>query len=313
MKTPKLIKLLLLLVFIFSLPLMSAIRGRIRILVTNSKWEPLSGVKITLISTKTAIVKHTIFTNTRGVAIHGSLENHVFEFTFEKEGYQLQKKMIKIPAGLLKKEDIMLLTIEEAIEKMEERDPYAQAINRYNQAVFFLKKEEYEKALSLLKESISLDDTLYQSHYEIGKIYYHQEKYQEAIGCLEEVILLNKEYAPAYRLMAAVYEKMGKKDESEKHTKLAQEIGGVSGIDKYNEAVKHFNDGDIDSAILLFEEAIKLDSELADAYYQLGMAYVNKVKNEKAISNLEKYLKLEPEGKNANTAQSILKFLKEQK
>jgi len=313
MKTPRLIKILLLLVFIFSLPLMSAIRGRIRILVTNSKWEPLSGVKITLISTKTATVKHTIITNTKGVATHGSLENHVFEFSFEKEGYQPQKKMIKIPAGLLVREDIMLLTIEEVIKKMEDKDPYVQAINKYNQAVFFLKKEENEKALPLLKESISLDDTLYQSHYEIGKIYYLQEKYQEAVGCLEEVILLNKEYAPAYRLMAAVYEKMGKKDESEKYTKLAQEIAGASGIDKYNEAIKYFNEGNIDSAIPLFQEAIKLDPKLADTYYQLGMAYVNKGENEKAISNLEKYLELEPQGKNANTAQSILNFLKDQK
>jgi len=311
MKTQKVIKILLLFVFIFSLPLMSAVRGRIRILVTNSNWEPIPGVKITLISTKTATVKHTIFTNKRGVATHGSLENHVFEFTFEKEGYQLQKKMIKIPAGLLKKEEVMLLTIEEAIKKIEEKDPYAQAINKYNQAIVFLKKEENEKALPLLKESISLDDTLFQSHYEIGKIYYLQEKYQEAISCLEEVILLNKEYAPAYRLMAAVYEKMGKKDESEKYTRLAQEIGGASGIDKYNEAVKYLNDGNIDLAIPLFEEAIKLDPKLADAYYQLGMAYVNKGENEKAISNLEKYLELEPEGKNANTAKSILKFLKQ--
>ncbi|GAG06082.1 unnamed protein product, partial [marine sediment metagenome] len=93
-------------------------------------------------------------------------------------------------------------------------------------------------------------------------------------------------------------------------TKLAQEVGGLSGIDKYNEAVKYINNGDVDSAIPLLEETIQLDSRLADAYYQLGLVYINKAENEKAISNLERYLELQPEGQNAETARSLLKFLK---
>lgn len=310
MKCIKFILPFLLLTLILTLPLMSAIRGKVRIFVTDSKGNPIPSVKITLVSMKTSVVKHEIYTNKKGIAIHGSLENHVFEFTFEKEGYQPQKKMVKIPAGLLIKEDITLYTQEEAIMQIEAKDPHARAINKYNQAVYLLKEENYNKALALLKESISLDDTIHQAHYETGKIYYRQEKYDEAVKHADEAILLDKEYSPPYRLLAAIYEKLGKMEKSKKYTKLAQEVGGLSGIDKYNEAVKYINNGDVDSAIPLLEETIQLDSRLADAYYQLGLVYINKAKNEKAISNLERYLELQPEGQNAETARSLLEFLK---
>jgi tetratricopeptide (TPR) repeat protein len=309
-KHQKIIRDVLLIMILLTLPLMSAVRGKVRIYITDSKGKPIEGVKITLISQRTSVIKHVIYTNKRGMATHGSLENHVFEFTFEKEGYQPQKKMIKIPAGLLKKDDITLYTREEAIMQMEAKDPYAQAINKYNQATLFMKKKDYGKALELLKESISLDDSIHQAHYEIARIYYFQEKYEEAIEHAKEAIFLDENYSPPYRLLAAVYEKMDNIEESRKYTALAQEVGGMSGIDKYNEAVEHINKGDLNSAIGLLEEAVEIDPNLADAYYQLGLSYVNKAESEKAISNLEKYLELQPEGQYAETARSLLEYLK---
>jgi len=285
-------------------------KGKIRISVKNSKGDPIPEVKITLISTQIPTIKYVIITNERGIAVHGALENHFFEFTFEKEGYQALKKTIKIPARELAEEEIVLLTQEEVINIENATDPHAKAINKFNQAVLFLKDNEYTQALPFLAESIALDDTIYQSHMEIARIFYMQGSYQEAIDHLNRVISLNKEYSSAYRLLAAAYEKVGNKEESEKNAKFAQEIGGATGVDKYNEALDYFNAKKIDSAIPLFEEAIELDSKFAPPYYYLGLAYINKGENGKAISNLEKYLELEPEGTNSESARSLLEFLK---
>ncbi|UCC38693.1 MAG: tetratricopeptide repeat protein [Candidatus Aminicenantes bacterium] len=308
----KIIRHFLIIMILFTLPVIGAIRGKVRIFLTDSKGKPIEGVKVTLESQRTSVIKYVIYSNKRGMATHGSLENHIFEFTFEKEGYQPRKKMIKIPAGLLKKDNITLYTVEETVMQMEAKDPYAQAINKYNQAAIFLKKEDYEKALELLKESISLDDTIHQAHSEISRLYYLQKRYEDAIKHAKEAIFLEENYSPPYRLLAAIYEEMGNMEESQKYTILAQEVGGMSGIDKYNEAVKCINSGEVDSAIRLLEEAVQIDPKLADGYYQLGLSYMNKAENEKAISNLEKYLELEPEGQYAKTAASLLEFLKKQ-
>ncbi len=310
---PKTIGLLIVASLILSAALVGDTKGKLRITVKNSKGDPIPGAKITLVSTQIPAIRYQIVTKDRGIALHGALENHYFEITIEKEGYQALKKTVKIPARELQDESVVLLTQEEAVTKEGAGDPHTQAINKFNQAAVLLNREEYDKALPLLRESIALDDTIYQSHMEIARIFYIQGNCQEAVDHLQKVISLNKEYSPAYRLMAGTYEKMGNKEESDKYANLARGIGGATGVDKYNEALDFYNANDIDSAIPLFEEAVKLDNKFAPPYYYLGLAYTNKGENEKAIANLEKFLELQPEGANSENARSLLKFLKGKK
>jgi len=310
MKSKQIFAGLLAVMILFPLTLRSEIRGKVRIFVADTKGNPIPCVKITMVSTSSAVITHEIRTNEKGIATHGSLENHVFEFTFEKKGYLTQTKRIKIPLGELHREEIVMRSQEEMAMEIEANDPRSQAVNLYNQAVLFLQREDYEKALELLKKSISSDATIPQAQYEAGKASFLLGKYDEAAAFAGAAVLVKPDYVLAYRLLAAIYEKKGDMEESARYTKLAQEKGGASGIDKFNEAVKHMNNGEIDAGLLLLEEAVELDPQLADAFYQLGLAYLNKAENEKAVLNFEKYLELQPQGENADTARSILQYLK---
>ncbi len=310
MISAKKVFLTILCLFILLPPLSSIILGRLWILVTDSKGAPIPGVKISIVSTRTAVFKKQITTDKEGIAVQGGLENHIFEVTCEKEGYKSDKRMIKMPAGLTKKEQIILYAAQETGGNPNADDPGLQAIDKYNEAAEYLKEQNYEKALPLLEEAVRLKDTIYQAHYQIGVIYYTQEKFDAALEHLDKTVALNDKFEPAYRLLAAVYEKKGDKARSEKCTKLAQEIGGESAIDKYNKGIKFFNEGNMDSAILALEEVVKLDPALADAYYHLGMTYLNKGNTASAITNLEKYVELDPKSDKAETARSMLKALK---
>jgi len=210
----------------------------------------------------------------------------------------------------LMQEQITLLTEEEALKEVQVKDPSFQAINKFNEAISYTESKEYDKALSLLKEAVALDGSLYQAYFEMGKIYYLKNSFEEAIVPLQKTISLKQDYAPAYRLLAASYEKAGRKEEADKYSDRAKELAGPSAIDKYNEAVKFLNDRDIDSAIPLLQEAVKLDPKLSDAYYELGMAFLNKGNKQSAIENFEKYLELSPGGEKASTAQAVLKELR---
>jgi Tfp pilus assembly protein PilF len=55
---------------------------------------------------------------------------------------------------------------------------------------------------------------------------------------------------------------------------------------------------------------VAADEKFAAAYYELGMIYVRASKNADAKTNLEKYLQLEPNGKEAATAKEMLKYVK---
>ena len=230
--------------------------------------------------------------------------------TLEKEDYLVLKKKIKITAGRVSEDKITLLTREEAIKQKEASDPHAQAVSEFKKGGDFIKEKNYEKALEALKKSISLDDSIYESHFFSAVVYYEMGKYKEAIEPLMKVIALKEDYTKAYRLLAAVYEKLGNKQEADKYTKLAQEKGGKTAIEAYNEGVHFFNTGDVDKSINAFEEAVKLDDTFAEAYYQLGLNYLNKGVNDKAITCFKKYLELKPDGKDAETARSIIETLK---
>jgi tetratricopeptide (TPR) repeat protein len=290
--------------------LYSTVFGQLRLLVVNSEGKPIPGVKVTLEDTQISNLTFKLVTNKKGLIFKTGLQNHVFLVTFEKENYLTIQKKIQIPAGRLREEKITLLTTGEAMIEQVASDPHSQAVSEFHRAASFIKEEKYDEALEALKKSISFDDNIYQSHYFKGVVYYEMGKYKEAIEPLMKVIALQDDYAEAYRLLAAVYEKLGNKQESDKYTKLAQEKGGKTAVEAYNEGISAFNAGDIDTSIKAFEEAVKLDDTFAEAYYQLGLNYLNKGLNDKAIACFKKYLELKPDGTDADTAKSIIETLK---
>ncbi|MCP5106552.1 MAG: tetratricopeptide repeat protein [bacterium] len=295
---------------LFALDLMGAVLGKMRVTVKDSEGKPVPGVKITLEDTGDSAVVYHIATRKSGVAVQVGLKNHIFRVTLEKEGYQPIKKDVKIPAGLMQDESFTLLTVKEVIKEQTANDPKGQAIDAFNEAGALIKDKKYDEAIEMLKKSISLDDSIFQSHYYSGVVYFEQGKYREAVKPLLKAIELKDDDARVYRLLAAVYEKLGNKKEVEKYTKLAQEKGGKTAIDAYNEGIHAFNSGETDKAVTALLEAVKLDEKFGEAYYRLGLSYLNKGDNAKAIEAFKKYLEVEPAGKEAETVKAIIDSLK---
>lgn len=310
MKAKKICIILMMVAALIASDLYSAPLGKLRVTVLDSKGKPVAGVKVTIQDT---VDKHLVFTVTTdkiGIAVQVGLQNHVVQVTLDKEGYRSLVKNIKIPVGLVVEERFTMSTVEEGLQQQEAGDSKAQAIHAYNEAAAFLREKKYDEAIVSLNKSIALDNTVYLPYYYLGVIYFEQGKFQEAVEPLTKAAALNPAYANAYRLLASVYEKLGDKTQAEKYTKLAQEKGGKTAPDAYNEGVAAFNAGDMDKAIRAFDEALKLDEKFSPAYYQLGLSYVNKGENEKAVAAFKKYLELKPDGEEAETARSIIESLK---
>lgn len=310
MKTKKISILIIIITALIASNLYSAPLGKLRMTVLDAKGKPIPGVKVTIQDTVDKHLVYTVTTDKVGIAIQVGLQNHVIQVTLEKEGYRALIKNIKIPVGLLIEERFTMSTVEEGIQQQEAASPQTRAIDAFNQAATFIREKKYDEATAELNKSITLDNTIYQAYYYLGVIYFEQGKFQEAIEPLTKATTLNPGYANSYRLLAAVYEKLGDKAQAEKFTKLAQEKGGKTAPDAYNEGIAAFNAGDMDKAIQAFDEALKLDEKFSPAYYQLGLSYVNKGENEKAVAAFKKYLELKPDGEEAETARSIIESFK---
>jgi tetratricopeptide (TPR) repeat protein len=102
------------------------------------------------------------------------------------------------------------------------------------------------------------------------------------------------------------------KGELEKGMELFNKLSdedAASPITLYNIAALFFNKGELETAVRYYEQALSLDQNMADAYYQSGLCYLNLNKKEKAKESFLKYLELKPDSGKAEQVKAFLEYL----
>jgi tetratricopeptide (TPR) repeat protein len=103
-------------------------------------------------------------------------------------------------------------------------------------------------------------------------------------------------------------------------TKTAQLDPSQAGRAYYNLGAVLVNTGQLDPAADAFRKAISIDPNYADAHYQLGISLMGKATTSAAgkitpapgtVEEFQKYLELQPNGPNAETAKAMLAQLGE--
>ena len=77
-----------------------------------------------------------------------------------------------------------------------------------NTAKAYMDKGDYQSASERLESSIELDNTIYETHYNLGVAYIDARQYEKAINSLNNAIRLNSKYANAYYTLAIAQEKL---------------------------------------------------------------------------------------------------------
>ncbi|HQG32586.1 MAG TPA: tetratricopeptide repeat protein [Deltaproteobacteria bacterium] len=138
--------------------------------------------------------------------------------------------------------------------------------------------KEYEKVLGILESA--------EVYYNIGYIKTSRGEYDEALAAFRKATQINQMFAKAYKAMADVYIKMGKKDMAEKYLQMAGDI--------FLEREMHEN------AESIFNEILKLNPETINVYNSLGILYRRQNRVEDAIRLYEKAIKINPNDENVH-------------
>jgi len=72
----------------------------------------------------------------------------------------------------------------------------------------YLDKGDYKNAIERLKSSIDLDNTIFESHYNLAVAYTKNEDYAEAIEAYDNAIKINPDFADAYYSLAVCEENL---------------------------------------------------------------------------------------------------------
>ena len=157
-----------------------------------------------------------------------------------------------------------------------------------SKAKVYMEEGDYQAAIARLKSSLDLDDTLFETHYNLAVAYTQAEEYNNAIEAYKKAIELNSSIADAYYSLAVA------------QSNLALDLGnGTARIDDEGNIYTPSED-----------ELAKETSE-----YKPSEATINTIKelNAEAIENFELYLEKAPNSQDAADVEAKVKELQEAK
>lgn len=281
-------------------------KGRIKGVVLGKNGEPIANAKITLTHLKLQ-AKLNLNTNKKGKFSAAWVKGGSWHVDVEAEGYIPRKLSYEVSEIIPNPPmEIILKKTEKTVVKEDLVETVKTLLKEGNE---LFEQKKHEEALPKFKEIVEKVPELYQVNLNIGNCYYEMGDYDSAILFYEVVLEKEPENRDALISLGNVYLEKGELEKGmELFNKLSDE-DATSPVTLYNIATLLFNKGELGGAAQYYEQALSLDQNMADAYYQLGLCYLNLNKREKAKENFLKYLELKPDSNKAEQAKTFLKYL----
>lgn len=188
---------------------------------------------------------------------------------------------------------------------------FTQGTTLMNEQKYTEAAQAFEKALPLAKEK-NVPIVLAK----LAESYQKSHQYPKAVENYTKAIEARPDDATLHNNLGNVYAEMGKIPEAAAEFKKAAEMDPSQASRYYfNYGAVMYNQGKMDEAAEAFKKAAEIDTNYADAYFMQGRALMAKLSmtpDGKVVAApgtaeaLEKYLELEPQGKYAAEAQSML-------
>ena len=302
----------------------SAQSGQVKGKVVDAKGQPVEGAVITIANTEMSGRKLTTKTNKKGEYIQIGLQPGKYVITAEKDSLK-DEKTIDIHLDMAELNFTLApgqaggggapMSKEEAAKQQEKVAAIRKA---FDDAVALSNEGKNEEAIAKFNEVATSVPKCAECYANIGTVYSRMKQWDKAEAAFRQAIEAKPDWGEAYNGLANVLNAEKKFEEaSQASTQAAKLMGGAgaaggggSASAVFNQGVILWNSGKIPEAKAQFEQAVKMDPNLADAHYWLGMAYVNEGKLPDAAPHFEEYLKLAPTGQYAEQAKGILSQIK---
>lgn len=175
----------------------------------------------------------------------------------------------------------------------------------YNQrAIVYLSLHQFDEAVNDAKRAIRMDSTVSRYYLTLGDIYFAQNKTRLAKELLEIVVKKFPNDTEALLKLAELYFLVQKYQEGIEFVNKALRINENLAKAYYIKGSIYRESGDTSRAISSLETAIEQDSKMEDAHYDLGIIYAAR-KNPLAMQYYENVLRIHPQREDALYARAI--------
>lgn len=113
------------------------------------------------------------------------------------------------------------------------------------------------------------------------------------------------------QLLADLLSREGRDDEAEEYLAQMPEGTEVPPDLVMNLGIRHYNQGNLERALVLFDRAVEDNPEMPEVYYYRGLVYLNQGENEAAEADFHKLLELAPAHEKVDEVKSFLEYLEQ--
>jgi tetratricopeptide (TPR) repeat protein len=270
--------------------------------------KPLPGATVLVVSAGARNFKQEFKAEKDGtyrlLVIDGTLP---YKVTYSAPGYQPYEEQIKMRIGEVTTKDVELEPAASTAAAAPaaaggKADP---AVVAFNDGAQLFNQQKYAEAAAKFQEAVDAKPDLIAGWEALARASLQTKNYPKAIEAANKVVALDPDEPEMYSILYNAYTATG---DNAKAAEAKKKMPANAGL-LFNDAAKLINAGKDADAEPLLKQAIVADDKFASAYYELGMLQVRAGKNADAKANLQKYLELEPNGKDAATAKEMLKYI----
>lgn len=231
-----------------------------------------------------------------------------YKFTYKAAGYANVEQTMKLTLGDINTKDVTMApgsgkTQAAGAPAAAKANP---AVAAYNEGAELANAGKVPEAIAKVEEAVTAKPDLTAGYEALAKLYLRAKNYDKAIDRANKVLEIDTDNQDMFGVLNEAYTAKGDKTKAgEYRKKLPADAASM-----FNEAAHLINSGKDAEAEPLLKSAIAANDKFGPAYYELGMLYVRTQKNADAKTNLQKYLELEPNGKDAATAKEMLNYVK---
>ena len=235
-----------------------------------------------------------------------------YKLTYSAPGYTPYEETMKLKiGGEANKKDVELFKGGGTTVPMAGSTPAAPAkldpaVAAYNEGAQLANSGDYAGAIAKFEAAVAAKPDLTAAWIALAKTTAHQKQYKRAIEAANKALEVDDSDTDMWTILVLAYNATGDKAKAAE----AQKKLPANAPSLFNEAARLINANKDAEAEPLLKQALAIDATMAQAYYELGMVYARASKNAEAKTNLEKYLELSPNGKDAATAKEMLGYLK---
>jgi tetratricopeptide (TPR) repeat protein len=298
--------------------------GGLRGKVTDAQGAPVEGA-IVKIEGKSTSRKAEVKTNKKGEYIQIGLFPGDYKVTVEKGGMSISMDT-RVALGDPTQMDLSLKP-QAGQPNPEQAERDAKLRGLFEAGVTAVQAGNYDDAIAKFTEATTMLPTCHVCYYNIGAAYAKKAQAAQGDAATElwakteenykKSVELKPDYSDGWAALAALYNQQKKFDLAAQASEKASGPAGAAGAPGggsapalYNQGVIFWNQNKYNEAKDKFDAATKADPKYSEAWYRLGMAYMNLGDTKKAVESFEGYLQNDPNGSHAAEVKQAIDALK---